>query len=437
MKKWIRKGFGLCIAASAASAMSFQPLGFESMGMGGAGVASATGSMAAYYNPALLSVNGHKTEVVLSGGVGVSEYNLAENLDRLSNDDFTGTLQRIADNAPNSGQNIPSGDNVRMQDALGVLKDMSGQTSGLVLTPGGAFGVQVKNFGIGLYVSSEATAMPVIDPNRLDLIVLGNVSGQDYYAAYDPITDTYTQSDQATYESSSLEYAVNNGYTYLSLKGLSVGEVPFGYGHAFETSAGTIGVGGALKYMYGITYDTKVSIDTSSGDVSDSFKDRDRKSSALGVDLGAYYTPKAEPNLRFGIVGKNLNAPEFDTITNEVYKIDPMVRAGVYYAGLDHWLDIAVDFDLTANKTFLDDKDSQYIGGGINMHPNQWFSLRLGAMQNIADDTFGTVLTGGLGLGFKYLQIDLSGMVSTETGYYDGNEIPRYARVNLAIVSRW
>jgi len=115
--------------------------------------------------------------------------------------------------------------------------------------------------------------------------------------------------------------------------------------------------------MYGITYDTKVSIDTSSGDVSDSFEDRDRKSSALGVDLGAYYTPKAEPNLRFGIVGKNLNSPEFDTVTNEAYKIDPMVRAGVYYAGFDHWLDFALDFDLTANKTFLDDIDSQYIAG--------------------------------------------------------------------------
>ncbi len=436
MQKWIRKGFGLCIAASAASAMGFQPLGFESMGIGGAGVASATGSMAVYYNPALLSVNGHKTEVVLSGGAGVSEYNLAENLDRLSKDDFTGTLQRIADNAPVNGSNTVNGDSARIEDALGVLKNMSGQTSGIVLTPGGAFGVQVNNFGIGLYVTSEAAATPVIDPNRLDLIVYDDQNTMQYYS-YDPATDTYSLSDQATYESSSLEYAVNNGYTYLSLKGLSVGEVPFGYGHAFETSAGTIGVGGALKYMYGITYDTKVSIDTSSGDISDSFKDRDRRSSAFGVDLGAYYTPKAEQNLRFGIVGKNLNTPEFDTVTNEVYKIDPMVRAGVYYAGLDHWLDIAVDFDLTSNKTFLDGIDSQYIGGGVNIHPTQWFSLRLGAMQNVADDTFGTVLTGGLGIGFKQLQIDLSGMVSTETGYYDGSEIPRYARVNLAIVSRW
>ncbi|BBG66510.1 putative exported protein [Hydrogenimonas sp.] len=434
MQNWIKRGIGLCIAASAAQAMSFQPLGFESMGMGGAGVASATGSMAPYYNPALLAVDGHTTEVVLSGGVGVSEYNLAENLDRLSNDDLSGTLERIANNAP-FGQNSDE-DRNNIIDAKAVLKDMAGKTSGLVLTPGGAFGVQVKNFGIGLYVSSEATASPVIDPNRLDLVVYDDANTQQYYS-YDPVTDTYTLSDQATYESTSLEYAINNGKTYLSLKGLSIGEVPFSYGHSFETSAGTVGVGGSLKYMYGITYDTKVSIDTSSGNVSDSFKDRDRRSSALGVDLGAYYTPGEYRNLRVAIVGKNLNGPEFDTVTNEVYKVDPMVRAGVYYAGFDHWLDFALDFDLTSNKTFLDGIDSQYIGGGINIHPTQWFSLRLGAMQNIADDTFGTVVTGGLGLGFKYLQIDLSGMVSTETGYYDGNEIPRYARLNLALVSRW
>ncbi|WP_457592174.1 conjugal transfer protein TraF [Hydrogenimonas sp.] len=435
MRQWMRSGFGLCIAAAAAQAMSFQPLGFESMGMGGAGVASATGSMAAYYNPALLSVNGHKTEVGLSGGVGVAEYNLAENIDRLSNDDLTGTIQRIADKAP-TGPNSDQ-DRANITDALNVLSKMSKETSGLVLTPGGAFGVQIKNFGIGVYVSSEATAVPVIDQNHLDLIVLGNVAGQDLYAYYDPATDTYTTVDQATYESSSLEYALNNNLTYLSLKGLSVGEVPFSYGHAFETSAGTIGVGGSLKYMYGLTYDTRVSIDTQSGDLDGAFKDRDRSTSAFGVDLGAYYTPKAEPNLRFGIVGKNLNAPEFDTVTNRVYKVDPMVRAGVYYAGLDHWLDFALDVDLTANKTFLDDIDSQYIGGGINIHPNQFFSLRLGAMQNVADDTFGTVLTAGLGLGFKQLQFDISGMMSTETGYYDGNDIPRYARVNFALVSRW
>ncbi len=435
MHKWMRSGFGLCVAAVAAQAMSFQPLGFESMGMGGAGVASATGSMAPYYNPALLAVKGHTTEVGLSGGVGVAEYNLAENIDRLSNDDLTGTIERIAANAPINGSNTANGDNERLLDALNVLEGMSKETSGLVLTPGGAFGAQIKNFGIGVYVTSEATAIPVIDPNRLETIVYSET--YDAYYAYDAQTDTYSVSDQAAYESSSLEYALNNGDTYLALKGLSVGEVPFSYGHAFETAAGTVGVGGSFKYMYGITYDTRVSIDTNSGDLSDSFENRDRTSSAFGVDVGAYFEPKKVENLRLGIVAKNINSPEFDTVTDRTYKLDPMARAGVYYAGFDHWLDIALDIDLTSNKTFLDGADSQYIGGGVNIHPTQFFTLRLGAMQNVADDTFGTVLTGGLGLGFKQLQIDLSAMMSTEKGYYDGEEIPRYARVNLALVSRW
>ena len=34
-------------------AVEFQPIGFESASMGGAGVASARGSYAPYYNPAL------------------------------------------------------------------------------------------------------------------------------------------------------------------------------------------------------------------------------------------------------------------------------------------------------------------------------------------------------------------------------------------------
>ncbi len=434
MKRLVRSGFGICVAAVAASAMSFQPLGFESMGMGGAGVASATGAMAPYYNPSLLAVKGHTTEITLSAGAGVSEYNLAENLDRLSNDDLTGTLDRIAQNAPLPGQNSDE-DRANIQDAQSVLRTMAGQSSGLVLTPGAAFGVQIKQFAVGLYMTSDATASPVIDGNRLDLMVYD--SANDLYYYYDPETDTYSLITQSEYENKSLEYALNSGKTYLALKGLSVAEVPLSYGHAFETAYGTFGVGGSLKYMYGITYNTKVSIDTNSGDVSDSFDNRDKRTSSFGADIGAYFAPNKVPNLRVGIVAKNINSPEFDTVTDEVYTLDPMARAGVYYAGLDHWLDVALDIDLTSNKTFLDGIESQYIGGGVNIHPTQFFSIRLGAMQNMADDTFGTVLTAGLGVGFKQLHIDLSGMVSTETGYYDGNEIPRYARVNLALVSRW
>jgi len=443
MKQWFRYGVGLCVAAVTAHAIGFQPLGFQSMGMGGAGVASASGSMAAYYNPALLAVHDYTTEITLSAGVGITDHNLADNLDTLNRNDLTGTIDRIANHAPVSGSNTLNGDAKRMEESLNVLKKMAVEKSGLVLTPGAALGVQIKNFALGIYMTSDATAEPVIDPNHLELIVKYNENALvgTLYAKYDPATDTYQVLDQDgavdDYEAHSLEYALDNGLTYLSLKGVSITEVPLSYGHAFETAYGTFGVGGSLKYMYGVTYATQVSLDTASGDLSDSFKDKEKLSSAFGVDLGAFYTPNFLPKLRLAVVGKNLNAPEFDKVDGSRYKVDPMARAGIYYAGWHHWLDVALDVDLTSNKTFLDGVDSQYIGGGLNIHPVSWFSLRMGAMQNLADDTLGTIVTAGLGFGLKWFQLDLSAMASTEKGHFDGNEIPRYTRLNVALVSRW
>jgi len=435
MKHWIRSGFGICVAAVTAHAIGFQPLGFQSMGMGGAGVASASGSMAAYYNPALLAVHDYTTEITLSAGLGITEHNLADNLDTLNRNDLTGTIDRISEHAPFSKSNIASGDDKRMEESLNVIKKMAVEKSGLVLTPGAALGVQIKNFALGIYMTSDATAEPVIDPDHLELVVKNENS--NIYAKYNPEDDTYETTDRDYYEAHSLEYAIDNGLTYLSLKGVSITEVPLSYGHAFETAYGTFGLGGSLKYMHGVTYATNVSIDTASGDISDSFDDKEKLSSAFGVDVGAFYTPNFLPKLRVAVVGKNLNTPEFDKRDGTTYKVDPMARAGIYYAGWHHWLDVALDVDLTSNKTFLDGVDSQYIGGGLNIHPVSWFSLRMGAMQNLADSSLGTIVTAGLGFGLKWLQVDVSAMVSTEKGHFDGNEIPRYARINLALLSRW
>ncbi len=433
MRSLIKQGFGLCIAVATANAIGFQPLGFQSMGMGGAGVASASSSMAGYYNPALLAVHDYATEISLSAGMGIMEHNLADNIDALSKNDLTGTIDKIADNAPTSANDSETIE--RIQNSLDILKKMANEKSGLVLTPGFSFGMQIMSFSLGAYMTSEMSAEPNIDADHLSLIVKD--SDTNIYYKYDPTNDSYSLSSEEEYKSKSLEYAIDNGLTYLSLEGISLTEIPLSYGHAFNTLYGTFGVGGSLKYMYGTTFSTKIDVDTSSGDINDKFKDRDVTTSNLGVDLGAFYTPNQLPKLRVAVVGKNLNAPEFDMIDNGSYKVDPMVRAGLYYAGWHHWLDVALDVDLTSNKTFLEGVDSQYIGGGLNIHPVSWFSLRMGAMQNLADDSLGTVLTAGLGFGLKWVQFDLSAMMSTEKGSFDGTDIPRYVRANFALISRW
>ena len=420
-----------------AEAREFQPIGFESISMGGAGVASAQGSMAGYYNPALLTKSTYTTELALSAGVGLREYNLANNLDRLDKADFTGSLERVAANAPTFLNPSPppntEADKNNLTTSQTILSGMSGGKNGLSLMPSAAFGMQVKRFGVGVYGTSDATATAVIDGNRLALSVQ---NGSNYYD-YNPATDTYSTTTQVSYEASSLEYAVKNKLTYVRLNGLTLLEVPISYGLPLDMPTGKLGLGASLKYMKGTTYNARIGVDTGSGNIDDQLNNVEKADSALGVDLGVLFTPAAFNRLTLGVVGKNLNSPRFETvIAGENFKLAPQFRAGLDVA-LNTQLNLALDLDLTSNKTFVTDLDTRYLGGGFNFHPASWFSLRLGAMKNLDSSDEGTVMTGGLGFGLKWFQLDIAAQVSNKKGYYDGEEVPRYARANIALVSRW
>ena len=76
--------FGTVLQVMPCQAVEFQPLGFKSMSMGGAGVASASGSYAAYYNPALLAVHKHGLEIAISPGIAYREINLVDSIDTLA-----------------------------------------------------------------------------------------------------------------------------------------------------------------------------------------------------------------------------------------------------------------------------------------------------------------------------------------------------------------
>jgi hypothetical protein len=112
-----------------------------------------------------------------------------------------------------------------------------------------------------------------------------------------------------------------------------------------------------------------------------------------------------------------------------------MVRTGIAL-DLTDYMTFAMDIDLTENDTSISDYKSQYIGGGFNIHQS-WFSIRMGAMRNMVQDEEGVILTAGLGIGLKWLQLDISGEASTKSGTYDGNDIPRYFKLNAALISRW
>jgi hypothetical protein len=199
---------------------------------------------------------------------------------------------------------------------------------------------------------------------------------------------------------------------------------------------GELSVGGSLKLMHGTTYIQTLAIDDEDAFDSDSLEENKRETDNVGLDLGLLFKPSVLPNLTVGLVAKNINAPAFDTADGGEIKADLQVRTGVQYK-LTDYLEVAGDLDLTTNKTLINGYDSQMFGGGVNFHPFFGFALRGGAMQNLANSNEGLVYTAGLTVGFEKFHLDVSAQMSSNTGEYDGEEIPKYAKVNVALVSKW
>jgi hypothetical protein len=420
------------MAATPSFATEFQAIGFEAISMGGAGVATARGSFAPYYNPALLAEHRNGVQVSLSAGIGLREINIADSIDTLADIGIDNKLEDLETQI--KGSSTPGNDLIN--DLKAIRSELSSipDSNGLQVMPTVSVGTQIGNFGFGFYGLSEATGRAVVDKDHLDIIVA--IGEPPTYVEYIP-DNTFNNVSQIQYEERSLEYAIDNGLTYLNLTGLAYVEVPFAYGHRFSTKWGAVDVGGALKVMPGYTFEEKIKIDTGSGDVADKFEDAEESDVSYGVDLGFLYKPQKLPKLSIGLVGKNLNTPEFDTATDMTLKVKPQVRAGAAYDFLKDTVTVAFDADLTKNETFIENYYSQFIGGGIAFHPVNWLSLRAGAMRNLQESNDGTILTAGLGFGLKSMQFDISGQYSTEDGEYDGDSFPRYSRIQIALVSKW
>jgi len=422
---------GFISAPLPGQAVEFAPIGSEAMSMGGAGVASSRGAYAPYYNPALLAKLNNTVEVSLAVGAAVREINLSEHIDTLSDLEINEAFDVLSEDA------LKPVDAERLADALDdidLFRAELGRISrvnGLQAMPGLNLGCQVKGFGFGVYGVSDVAASAIIDPDHLDIIV--EEAGQ-YFSYESGVAQITTQAD---YEAHSLQYALDNKLTYLNLTGLIYLELPIAYGRRLDTPYGALDLGGSFKIMPGYTICKDISIDTESGDVNDDLDDNEKRSTSWGVDLGLLFTPAKAEKLSLGLVAKNLNTPKFDTKGASDLKVKPQVRLGTAYSLLDDKLTAALDIDLTRNETFIHGYDAQYIGGGVNYHPSNWLTLRAGLMLNIAESDEGTVLTLGFGIGPKWLQLDLGAMASTRSSEFDGSSIPRYAKVQLALNSRW
>ncbi len=294
--------------------------------------------------------------------------------------------------------------------------------------------------------ASPAVAQAIVNKLETQLTSAGgNKSGQ----SSQQLTDAMIRMGQSFSNNAG---SIENNNSTVEFRGIILSEIPIAYGYKFDLGKlGQVGVGGAIKIMNGTTFASSVQLVSikDSGDLVKKATDRKTDSINVGVDLGALWRnelPVVGP-LNVGVVLKNLNSPEFDlpqftvttvgrnsggALSNQKVRVDPQARMG---AALDplSWLTVAADMDLTKNSTVLPGHDSQNIGGGVDIHPLNWFAVRAGMFGNVADSSAGPVATGGLSFGPKWLRLDLDAAVALESGKYKNNTYPREAKVEFGL----
>lgn len=300
----------------------------------------------------------------------------------------------------------------------------------------------IGTFAVGLFGSLYSNISLNANPDRMRLII---EAGNQYYEL--KITDsgyTYGISDKNAYDNHSLIASLQGTNAQdahsIYMTSFVLSEIPIGYARTFYLKSGNLNIGVAGKLMNSMSMQNKIAITTSTdfgaemSNIVQDFKNA-TMDKAIGVDVGMVYEidlPKFR-NLTFGLVGKNLNSPTFQS-TLENIVIKPQVRAGAAYY-TQSGFNLAFDVDLTQNDIIAfstKDQKSQMVGGGAGFI---WkgFDLRLGAMKDLRQDN-GLILTGGLNvLGF----LDIALQSSTKFTDLQGYPIPQYFSLRVGGNLSW
>ena len=338
---------------STAHAVEFAIVGPRAVGMGGAGVAVTTDSLATYWNPAGLA---------MSQTVDIRVQGTVQGIDRLGVID---TVKEINDLNKNNPANLS-----RAQGLADKINQPGATVSGI-----GAGGLYFKgywgNSAFGFNVSDVATSGGFVKT---------------------PISVTGTG-----------PFQVNGQF---AVRGLEARQAAFSYAYAFADR--TFAIGATVKAIQGAAYTGLLDVNRAndSDNIKDSFG-KAKLSTAVSVDVGAVFRPTSW--LRVGVVGKDLTAPTFDAPDGSQFKLDPQARGGIAI-NPDSSLTLTFDGDITSNKTLVPGLKSRVLSAGAEQTIlGDFLALRIGVLKNVEDAKSTFTPTAGFGIRFFALRIDIGG----------------------------
>lgn len=465
-------------------------VGPRALGMGGTGVAAVDDLPAQYYNPAAFGFFAHQPPVEEQSdkgpfsvdnnalwrkdwGAGADftfgariHHEFAEHILTLKDYWDDGTI----DNLSTTGITTEA-DALAMVDAFNALSNLSDPDNAVTADFTGGFAVRIKQFGLGIRTFGQVSGRL----NNLDLTNLG-IAGGDINdqmtnngitasgtgSVFTPSQITalenggYSPANAATLDQLAAQAGVtpeqtdllitallaaegsggslDQNLSSLRMYGVDVIEIPLSFGYAINEN---LAIGGNIKAMIGRVYGTDVIV--FGDDVEDAIKAADEnyeQTVTWGIDLAVMARLKM---FNLGLTARNLNTPTFDGPTVGAtsfadYEIEPTVTAGAAFIPFET-LTFAVDLDLVESETVLSDYKSQYVRVGAEWDIARFIALRIGYSENLAETDIGGLVHAGVGLNLWLVRIDLAGSAALETTEYDGDEVPREARVGLQLAA--
>ena len=383
-------GTVLLFAAEPALAQ-FPWAGSRAMGMGGAEVAAVDDATAAWANPAALGgLKGWNFEV-FAGGVAQNRNNLV------------GTITTLGDLPYDQ---IVAGDRPDLIPVLiGGVVNLARPGTSVIFS--GVAGVVASYEGFALSIGDVPYSG--IYP-QIDLVHVIPGGGPDNGLGYNT--------------------------TGLYLAGLSAREARLSYGHQFL--GGTLEVGGAFRYVSGVTYFGHCGVfDPCHGQdlselINDAFDQNARTTNKITFDLGARLNLGI---VKFGVLGAALTQPEFTVAdvpgSPGTVPLPRQLRGGVSVDVLS-FLTLAADGDFIKSDTLAPGTQSQQMSLGAEVKI-PLFAFRVGAARDFAADNPTWAYTAGFGFGIPVVSVDL-GVVWGPTGGFNYKNPDREALGGSAAV---
>ena len=367
----------LCVLLfPSAQAQSWQFVGSRAMGMGGAGVATAYGPDAQYWNPAGLAQEEDLNETGLLLNVGADMQATKDVLEGVRDltdmsKQYKNLAAAIAGNAEANAENIST-----IFKGLNDIDKLIGNGAGALVNANGGLGFKMKNFAVSARAIGTGAITPFVDTKNLKFntgagLTLGATTQT---AGYESATARLAQAiddkgvlsslntllnqsyaDSTEMANALINAALDNGATTTQVEQMvktvtgniggaaglinqaasatgsydtnetlamadaaTFGEVALGYGAKVIPG---LKLGANLKVIDGYTAQSGVMIlseDKKVKDILDKAYDNKKSSVNLGVDVGALVNfselldKEIILNPQVGLTAKNLNNPKFD-----------------------------------------------------------------------------------------------------------------------------